>query len=796
MNTFSDPHTNTYLTRHPFIMPKETGGQTAISVTTTQYGYLNSVYTILILGIVSFAWEIVSFLVLIFFPTERFSHKKGQKDGTAPPPLDTTTSPLTEEELIKASKRQEEKDLTIRRRKANRYVALIAVWNSTTPSAAGGLLLEHAFSMCCQAGDLSTGIFDMIVIYIAFLVFVGQKATGTLVPSHLRMGNLVPARPESIFYAIQSRANARANLVDAIKIQQMRAPATQRAIGIVESARQELKKKVNISPRTTMPWLGPGNQTIEQITYDYKITGLDFGLQLKDAVNFIVSVQGACTLEYGWINASDPATVNSDVYVVFDQSVYVYGGEFARPVGGSVELDARNDENFSKANRSYAIVPDTVGRSSTTASTDVWYRTQPDPSNPGSFVVRRNRPALSCWQNDVWSYRGNNADSILNLSSLPGLDLPPPIRDEIIPSRLTSPMINEVASQLGNSILVASTGSLSGVFNANISSYANDFERLILASYVASLNIFLDTTLISPNNTYGLVNSALDSSGKPKDGVNKFVLQSPDVVTLSPKFLIMIPLIWFGFWVLRAAFAWTRSAHRNSGKLSRLTLRAVALQPVQLYRILDEELSGFRDDWSNRRGHLPFIRKARPIWSRSVPGAVGTPHTNPQMPAYNEQEPPNNDGGDYGPKPVPDNDGGDYGPTQLHTVLGANGQGVPEKGGMLQRPAYPVMSTSADEISTVGNGDARQKAAPPAPGVPARTYTLFAAPKVVETPDGNFNLRFTGPMPYEKHQNIRSRTLDREKVWSWRRDHGDRRKVVADDPDRKSDTSYSVMFFL
>lgn len=680
MEAAIDHHPNTYLTWSLFLMPTNDGGIRSIAVTATHGQYLNSVYVFLVTGICGSIWQFVIYLALLFYPTEEhpriLKKDREHKDGTHPDRTGPTTPQQEAEDHL----------LETRKRKANRYIALIAICNASSPWKAIMLLFEHSYSMVLRANDRPTAAYDTVFLVAAFLVGVGTYAAGVIIPSYIKIGTVAPANPWSVFYAIES------DLAGGIKVQQTRAPAAQRAMGVVESSRMKLKERVNILPKKVMNWTGPRGEKIEQITYDYNITGLDLGLQHKNAGSFVVNVEGACTLEYGWFDVEN-SDENFDVYEIFDSPIYIARVEVGRPVGGSVLLSAGTVDDLTSPNRSYAIIPDTVSRTSFSKGTDPWYITIPStivcPLCP-DFQVANRRPILSCWQNDIWSYEGNNATSILSLASIPGLDLPAVIRDEFIPSRLAAPMIHNVATSLGGAILVSSTGSRDEMFDASISNYAADFERLLLASFVSSQNILLDTTLIA--DTYGLNNKARINGLMPQMGAGDFVISTGDVVTLSLKVMIIIPIIALLLWFVPIIVALVGSVHRNSGARSRFTLRTVALQPMQLYRLLDEEVCGYRDDWFERRGHMPYIGKARPVH----PKVAGLETT------------------------------------QIQTKA-ALGEIVP----------------SDKEIEAVVT-------VTPVVTISVPKHALFAAPKVMIGPDNKHHLRFTGPVRYEPPRRSKS----------------------------------------
>lgn len=491
-----------------------------------------------------------------------------------------------------------------------------------------------------------------------------------------------------------------------------------------------------------MPWNGPNGEAIERIVYSYSLTGLDFGLQHMDAVNFVMNVKGACTLEYGWYNATQSKIDNADVYNIYGMEVYVHPGDISKPMGGSIWANPYQVDS-SRANKSYAIIPDTAGRPSNAKSIDPWYKTlDSNGSLDYAYVVESQRPVLSCWESDSWSYGGNTTYLISDLGSLPRLNIPYAIRNELMPARLADPMIYDVAYLLGKSILISSSGTPDGILDASIPSYTADFERLIFASYVATKNVLRNTILAS--NISGLDNSIYDNTGAIKPGVGDFVIDSSDVVTLSFNVLILVPAICLFFWVVRIVFTFIRPTHKNSRKTSRftsrLTLRAVGLQPVQPYRLLDEEVCSYRNDWVRRRGVIPYIKKARPVLL--VPRTESDPDLN--TPEAQKQE-------TTGGVSTVDTE------IQRHeTTKSGKGAGTAE-----------AVTTAAD-ISAFPQ------------------YALFAAPKVIKGPDGVYHLGFTGPIPREKDHN-RECYLDGGWLWRklWWKSKNGARKVVVNKPTRE-----------
>lgn len=601
MDVFTNPDPGTYRLYTLFTIPTDSGGVRGVAVTNEQARYLLAVYTILITGIFGFAWQFFTYFVLISYPTE--GPRSGQqKDGTQSSP---------------------EESLEIRRRKANRYVALVAIWNTSDPYTAILLLLEHAYLMFFTVKDHLTGGIDAFFLLLAVAMVGGSLVAGVLIPANLQIGNVAPANSQAVFFSTQAGSDP-----DLFQQQLLTIPLAQRVLGIVAVAKDQLRRRVILVGPEKMPWTGPNGEEVTRMRYKYNITGVDFGLQ--HASELVNAVEGACTLEWGWLDRTHPSADVYDIYNLFGSSELPDGVDSSlgrgRPPRAAIYLPETQELG---RNKSYAVIPDTIGRESYTNGTDPWYTTIPIPDSCDGcplYEVARGRPVLSCWQNDIWIYKGHEAETIRRLEFVPGLDIPSVLRDELIPFRLDNPTISNLATTLGDSVLLSSLGSILGWFDAESSNYFDDMQRLILSSFLISRDIIRDTTTMP--NFSGLPNSAVDpSTGAPKPGAGDFVINSPAISTLSLNVLIIVPVIWLSIWVLLSVFRATRHPKRNSGKRSRINLRSVGLQAVQLYRLLDEEVCSDRDDWFGRKGHMPYIVKAREVRVRA-----------PKTPAVEKQE--------------------------------------------------------------------------------------------------------------------------------------------------------------
>lgn len=619
---FSDPLDNAYILHTLFLMPSNDGGFRGVGVTDRESFYIASGYALLITAIFGSLWQFATYFALVFYPTEDrrtigqvLSRNKGPIIARKNKDFDDyyhtnsasgekrDSSALDQDHGIESINAEL---LNVRRRKANRYIALVAIWNSSDPYTAMVLLIKHATVVF--KFDKRAGLFDVAMVVVAFLLVVGGIFAGVVVPANLELGNVAPANPQSVFFAIPDLNNIEQQWV----AERVRAPSAQRAVGVVEYAKNQLRERVTFSISE------------DQVTsYQFNVTGVDFGLQLKDARNFMLKTEGGCSFDNEAYKGTD-TEVYRDLYTIYGTNYTLntfsdanVGGKMIMPrlAGDSDIAEIYNNPNGARLR--YYILPDTVGRYSHTKSSDPWYLTEPSPEIDVEYgfpphFISTGRPPLSCWHQDTWSYKGKEVN-LFDLDQL-GLDVPKTITDELFRHRFTTPMIFDIGSSLGSSILVMSASSSYGLLDAKAGSYAADLERLVLASYIATQDVLRDTVMTQFSPDIGIFNSALDpATGKPKEGVEKFVVFSTKVKALSLRVLISVPVIYASLYILLLATRCTRFTNSNSGKISRFTLRATGLQAVQLYRMLDEEKCGDRDDWHGRLEHIPYILDAKEV---------------------------------------------------------------------------------------------------------------------------------------------------------------------------------------
>lgn len=406
-----------------------------------------------------------------------------------------------------------------------------------------------------------------VLCFAILSVWVANIGAGILVPRTLILGNAAPVNPMSIYVPdLDYDSNDRAHLSASYALD---VPLTLRAAGSALIASASLQEQILVSqPISLGPIVNNGNtEQIQQIQYSYNVSGADFGLQYYP--NLLLQVTGACTTDYSWWEKSlsainDPAV---DYYYLWNDSSNVEEvslDDGLQPLG---IFFVDNPDTSSPTNFTWGAVVSSFGRGSFTPSTDPWYYTQETGQNKSDptttpYNVSRGRPALSCWENDEWTYMGQS-NNVSNLHAIPGLGLSS-VTQSILYRYFFEPKIVSVAQRLRPSNLQSATTSLGTVFDAGSSSLHSDLERLILAAYVATTNTFTDTTLYpasgqSSANVGGVTipNIVLDNFARPSPGVGEFVVYSADITTLSVKVLILVPtfavLLWLGALILLKA---------------------------------------------------------------------------------------------------------------------------------------------------------------------------------------------------------------------------------------------------
>jgi hypothetical protein len=388
-----------------------------------------------------------------------------------------------------------------------------------------------------------------VAVFLALAAWVAQTAIGVVVPPLIILNNTAPVNPAAIYIPSISETDDAATQAARFALE---IPRYFRALGstVID---ESLREKVTVSQAQPLGQTDLG-EDILRIDYGYRVTGADFGIQKY--FDLALDVTGSCITEYAWyqytdISESRTGPIATDYYAAFDNksaplvSASLFDG---RQPSATFLLGEQTNGALDGSNITWAAIVSSVNRTSFSAGTDPWYLTVPMPDN--TFSVSPARPALSCWQDDVWSYRGHNStvDSLTS-DALPGLGLSVSLQN-ILGQLLGLPMIELMGSHLQTSSLLSSTTALSQVFDAGASSIHSDLERLVIAAYVATTNILTDTTLYPTIAAKSVANDAVGDDGKVPQDAAGFVVWSSEVATLSIVVIIAIPTVFVAIWFL------------------------------------------------------------------------------------------------------------------------------------------------------------------------------------------------------------------------------------------------------
>ncbi|RFU31708.1 hypothetical protein B7463_g4637, partial [Scytalidium lignicola] len=492
-------------------MPTESGSRDAVAVSSFEGDELVSAYTFILEHIVILTWGIAIVTGVLLS-----SRQYGNNHPSRPVSTEIYAKRASPVSTLKVSLKY------FLRRKPIRW--LVAMW--------------IAMSIACLAIKYAIPIVFARYIKISTAAPVNPKAI------------FVPSRIDTGSFSDSSNKNN-------LQIFNFYVPSALRSVGNIDS----MNRTKGINPPLTINQpetigIDESGGLIVQMGYRYNVTGLDFGLQ--NYPDLLLSVEGSCVTEYGWwAGASNDFSLYPGVFVeeyfLFNdpnrtQYVSLYDGGpraffFANPPGPS-----------NPTNVTWAAAISSVNRTSWFPSTDPWYQTGPNPfynnsiSGIAPYMVIPQRPVLSCWENDVWSYNGHTG-SITELHTNPEFNLPIGLTT-IFADSLGTPMIYLLGTYLQVSALKSSVTALKNILDASSSSIYSDLERLVYASYIATINCLTETTLFPPAE--GFPNEVV-LNGSLLDGTADFVIYGDDIATLSVRTLIITPVVTVGLWILSIA---------------------------------------------------------------------------------------------------------------------------------------------------------------------------------------------------------------------------------------------------
>lgn len=406
--------------------------------------------------------------------------------------------------------------------------------------------------------------YPLIWFAVATIALAASLAVPIVKTQSLKVGTVAPVNPESVF--VPNYEDPTLTPHETAQQLTLIVPAALRAVGAAGTVPANTVFTSNISTPTD-------NGTFLQFDYSYGIPGSDFGLQKTP--DLWLNVTGSCITAYTWYRGVYQ-TDSADAYYLWNSPDNLTQAYLSSDNGPAFVTPWYNYTLSSGVNSTYALVVSSVGRQSISSSTDPWYFTdgQQDPIWP--YIVARGRPPLSCWETDVWSFRGNTSD-ILGLRNLTNNRLSLPVYVALA-QNLYAPMIYTMTERIGRSSLASSATVVGAGFDASQSSVIADMTRLVNSSYIATRNILSDSTTMSPQGRQGLLNAYLGDNGSILPGSDEFVISSPNIITLSVRVLIIVPAVFVGVLVLLAVLACLPDPWRSSKDLNATRIHALKRQ--------------------------------------------------------------------------------------------------------------------------------------------------------------------------------------------------------------------------
>ncbi|KAH8589837.1 hypothetical protein B0O99DRAFT_522428, partial [Bisporella sp. PMI_857] len=510
------------------------------------------------------------------------------------------------------------------------YVALVAFWNSSNPWTATTTMGNFLCQVIIHGGNGRVSGPEKFHGFVLFLlsttIAFGGIAASILIPNAMSLGPAAPVHPKSVFLPeFEDIASS-----SSIRIGRLNAPAILRALGSTEAFKDVTARKNVDTVKTTLP---SSNATHPRQRYDYgyNITAREFGLQAP--LDFSLQVQGSCITEYNWLrpvpDIADPANYNGYVPFGIDpvepllldptDNVTVLR---TRPSMG-IEYHSSNAD-LTITNRSFALIPQLAHVGSITASTDPWYLTEPFGSETAGFLgyrVKSGRPAMSCWEESLLCL-GETCTSVDGINKTP---LPKGLRI-IVATKFCLPVLTSIIVSSGPAALksVAGIGG-TGFLDCASSALKDDLDRLVLAAYLNSREVFRETALLGPQA--GMSNRLESANGDLFPGSADFVMMTGDVIAISISSLIAIPVTCLAVTLLAAMLPLMRKTVTQVSPTDRrheptYAALCAGLRATQLYRVVDESKLGTRD-WDKRKHIIPLPPPAGAAPNVLIPSFVG-----------------------------------------------------------------------------------------------------------------------------------------------------------------------------
>jgi len=496
---------------------------------------------------------------------------------------------------------------------------LVGYYNTNDPVTIILLAVAYCWKTCVLVigGGRGRGRMDWStfglgcgLIVLSVCLLLANAVGGVLVPGNLRLGHVARVNPDAIFLPL---TDPQMLLVPQFW-QRFQSPTAFRAMSDLVQMKDALKDKYNMSstPTGTDP-----RQPGLNFTYRYVVTGLDFGFQRAPELTYTAS--GSCVTRYDWFNATS-SDDTQETYTITDwpelgPQDFSVANRTSVPTAIYYLVPTEADE------RSFLMIPQTANRESPNENlADPWYMTGETIPNRVrlKYRVAGARPVVHCKQIDTYEFRGKSVSNVMHLSQLFGganSKLSQFWWDTVIPHELGPGVMGRIGNVLGANSLASSLQYVD--YDASIdlaeASLTKDLERLVLGSLVYTREIVRSTTMTTAEQRGNYTNrAALNSTnGKVLDEFADFVISSPEVTTMSVWVLIVTPSVCLFIWAfiaIKSTFLFTEHWGNicNDSWRARYVQRTVLFSAIQLYRLLDEEVSGERR-WKGRLSFYPYV---------------------------------------------------------------------------------------------------------------------------------------------------------------------------------------------
>ncbi|KAJ4152217.1 hypothetical protein NW765_017726 [Fusarium oxysporum] len=228
---------------------------------------------------------------------------------------------------------------------------------------------------------------------------------------------------------------------------------------------------------------------------------------------------------------------------------------------------------------------------------------------------------MSCWEESLLCLH----ETCTSVDGIKKKPLPKGLRI-IVMGKFSIPVLTNIILAAGPAALksVAGIGG-TGLLDCESSTLKDDLDRLVLAAYLNSREVFRETALLGPQA--GMSNMLESANGDLFPGSADFVMLTGDVTAISYSSLIAIPVTCLAVTLLAAMLPLVRKMVLKAPTTDRrhASVRYAALcaglRATQLYRMVDENIL-YTPDWVNRKNIIPLPPAAETMARVLVPSFV------------------------------------------------------------------------------------------------------------------------------------------------------------------------------